>query len=182
MLSNFNAEEDSWESLGLYDQPVNLKGNQSGVFTGRADAEAPILWPPDAKSWVIGKDPDVGKDWGPGEKGMTEDEMVGWHHRLHGHKFEQTPRDSEGQGSLACFLESMGLQSQIPLSNWTTTRILWSGKAVSGTRENAQLCKFWDVRLRIMGTSWAASGTPGIHEVLSSLHSSHCTERNSLSK
>ena len=84
--------------------PVNPKGDQSWEFIGRADteAEAPILWPPDAKSQIIGKDPDAGKDWGQEEKGTTEDEMVGWHHRLNGHEFEQTPGDSEGQGSLEC--------------------------------------------------------------------------------
>ena len=65
---------------------IHPKGNRSWIFIGRTDAEAetPILWPPDAKSWLIGKDPDAGKDWGPEEKGMTEDEMVGWHHRLSG--------------------------------------------------------------------------------------------------
>ena len=62
----------------------------------------PILWPPDAKSWLIGKDPDAGKDWGQEEKGMTEDEMVGWHHRLKGHGFEWTPGVCDGQGDLAC--------------------------------------------------------------------------------
>ena len=85
-------------------QPVHPKGDQSWVFMGRADAEAetPILWPPHAKSWLTGKDSDAGRDWGQEEKGTTEDEMVGWHHRLNAHKFEKTPRDSEGQGSLAC--------------------------------------------------------------------------------
>ena len=85
-------------------KPVIPKGNQSWVFTGRtvAEAEAPILWPPDAKSWLIGKDPDAEKDWGQEERGVTEHEMIGWHHRLNVHEFEQTPRDSEGQGSLAC--------------------------------------------------------------------------------
>ena len=77
--------------------------NQPWLFTGRTDdeGEAPILWPPDVKSPLIGKDPDARKDWGQ-EKGETEDEMVGWHHRLKGHGFEQTPGDSEGQGSLVC--------------------------------------------------------------------------------
>ena len=86
-------------------KPVNPKGNQSWIFTGRIDseAEAPILWPPDAKSRLIRKDPDAGKDWGQEQKGTTEDVMVGWHHRLNGHEFEQTLGDSEGQGSLACF-------------------------------------------------------------------------------
>ena len=83
-------------------KPVNPKGNKSWIFTGRTDAEAqiPILWPPDAKSLLFGKDPDAGKEWG--KKGATEDEMVGWHHQLNRHEFEQTPGNSEGQGSLAC--------------------------------------------------------------------------------
>ena len=83
-------------------KPVNLKGNQPWIFVGRIDAEAPRLWSPDAKNWLIRKDPDVEEDWSQEEKGVTEDEMVGWHHRLKGHKFEQTPGDSEGQRSLAC--------------------------------------------------------------------------------
>ena len=85
-------------------EPVNLTGNQLWVFTGRTDAaaEAPILWPPDAKSWLIGKDPEAGKDWRQEEKGVTEGEMVGWHHWLNGHEFEQTLGDGKGQGSLAC--------------------------------------------------------------------------------
>ena len=84
-------------------QPVNPKGNQSWVFIGRTDAEgeAPILWPPDVKSWLIKKDPDSGKDWRQEETGTTEDEMVGWHHRLNGREFDQTMGDGEGQGSLA---------------------------------------------------------------------------------
>ena len=71
-------------------QPVHPKGDQSWIFIGRTDAEAetPILWPPDVKKWLIGKDPDAGKDWRWEEKGMTKDEMVGWHHQLNGHEFE----------------------------------------------------------------------------------------------
>ena len=89
-------------------QPVHLKGDQSWVFIGRTDVEdeTPILWPHDMKNWPIGKDPDSGKDWRWEEKGMTEDEMVGWHHQLNGHEFEQTPGDSEGQRSLECFSPS----------------------------------------------------------------------------
>ena len=70
--------------------PVHPKGDQSRVFIGKTDAEAetPILWPPHVRSWLIGKDPDAGRDWGQKEKGMTEDEMAGWHHRLYGHEFE----------------------------------------------------------------------------------------------
>ena len=84
-------------------KPVNPKGNQSCMFIGRTDAEAEalILWPPYVKSQLIGKDPDAVKDWGQEEKGTTEDEMVGWHHQLNGHEFEQAPGDGEGQGSLA---------------------------------------------------------------------------------
>ena len=83
-------------------KPVNPKGNQPWIFTGILDTKAPILWPPDAKSWLIGKDPDAGKDWKQEEKGMTEDEMAGWHHRLNGHEFEQAPGGGEGQESLEC--------------------------------------------------------------------------------
>jgi len=74
------------------------------VFIGRTDAKAetPVLWPPHEKSWLIGKDPDAGRDWGQEEKGMTEDEMAGWHHRLDGHEFERTPEVGDGQGGLAC--------------------------------------------------------------------------------
>ena len=86
-------------------QPVHPEGDQSWVFTGRTDAEAetPILWPPHAKSCLIGKDPDAGRDWGQEEKGMTEDEMAGWHHRLNGHRFGWTPVVGDGQGGLACY-------------------------------------------------------------------------------
>ena len=85
-------------------KPVNPKGNQSWIFIGRTDAEAetPILWPPDVKNWLIGKVPDAGKDWRQQQKGTTEDEMVGWHHWLDGHEFEQAPGVGDGQGSLAC--------------------------------------------------------------------------------
>ena len=85
-------------------KPVNPKGNQQLVFTGRidAEAEAPILWPPGAKDWLIGKHPDAGKDWRREEKGAVEDEMVGWHHRFNGREFEHILGDSEWQGSLVC--------------------------------------------------------------------------------
>ena len=83
-------------------QPVHPKGNQPWIFIGRTDAEAPILWPRDAKSWFIRKDCDAGKDWRQEEKGMTEHKMVGWHHLLNGHEFEQALGDGEGQGSLLC--------------------------------------------------------------------------------
>ena len=86
-------------------QPVHPKGNQSLIFIGRTDAEAeaPILWPSDVKNWLIGKDPDAGKDWRQEEKEITEDEMVGWHHQLNGYKFEQAPGVGDEQGSLVCY-------------------------------------------------------------------------------
>ena len=83
---------------------VNPKGNQTWIFIGRTDAEpeTPILWPPDVKIWLIREDPDAGKDWRQEEKGTTEEKMVGWHHWLKGHEFEQALGDGEGQGSLVC--------------------------------------------------------------------------------
>ena len=85
-------------------KPVSPKGNQSWIFIGRTDAEAeaPVLWPPDIESWLIGKDPDAGKDWRQEEKEMTEDEMVGWHHWLDRHEFEQALAVGDGQGTQAC--------------------------------------------------------------------------------
>ena len=103
-------------------KPVNPKGNQSWVFIGRTDAEAetPILWPTVAKSQLIRKDPDVGKDWGQEEQGTTEDEMAGWHHRLDGYEFEWTPGVGDGQGGLACF-DSWGhkVSDTTERLNWT---------------------------------------------------------------
>ena len=86
-------------------RPVNLKGNQSWLFIGRTDAEAetPIIWVPDVKNQLIWKDPDAGKYWRLGEKGMTEGETVGWHHKLNGHEFEYTPGVGDGRGHLACY-------------------------------------------------------------------------------
>ena len=85
-------------------KPVHPKGNQFWIFNGRTDAEAetPILWPPDERNGLIGKDPDARQDWRQEEKGMIEDEMIGWHHQLNGHEFEQAPGVVDGQGSLAC--------------------------------------------------------------------------------
>ena len=98
-------------------QPVHPKGDQSWVFIGRNDAKAetPILWPPHVKSWLIGKDADAGRDWGQEEKGTTEDEMVGWHHRLDGHEFEWTLGVGDGQGGLAFSIHGVA-KSWTPLS------------------------------------------------------------------
>ena len=103
-------------------KPVNPKGNQPWLFTGRndAEAEAPILCLHDAKRWLTGKDPDAGKDWGQEKTGVTEDEMAGWHHWLNGHEFEQTPGDSKGQGSLAC-CSPWGCKDLNTHSDWVTT-------------------------------------------------------------
>ena len=105
MLLNCGVGNYSYENLDCKEiQPVHPKENQSWIFIGRTDAEAeaPKLWPPDAKSWLIGKDPDAGKDWRQEEKGTTEDEMVGWHHQLNGHEFGWTLGVGDGQGGLAC--------------------------------------------------------------------------------
>ena len=85
-------------------KPVKPKENKPWILIGRTDAEAeaPVFWPPVSKSQLIGKDSDAGENWGQEEKGVTEEEMVGWHHRPNGHEFGQTPEDSKGQGSLAC--------------------------------------------------------------------------------
>ena len=101
-------------------KPVNPKGNQSWVFTGRTDVEAetPILWPPDVKNWLIWKDPDAGKDWRQEKKGTTEDEMVGWRHRLNGHEFEQARGVGDEQGGLAWCIP-WGWLSQTRLSDWS---------------------------------------------------------------
>ena len=107
-------------------QQVHPKGDQSWVFFGRTDAEAetPILRPPHAKSWLIGKDPDAGRDWGQEEKGLTEDEMAGWHHRLDGHEFEWTSGVGDGQRGLVCY-DSWGHKEPDTTErlNWTEVKI-----------------------------------------------------------
>ena len=105
MLLNCGVGEDSWEYMECKEiKPVNPKGNQFWIFIGRTDAEAeaPMLWPPDETSRLIRKDPDAGKDWRQEEKGTIKDRMVGCHHQFYGHEFELVPGDDEGQGSLAC--------------------------------------------------------------------------------
>ena len=124
-------------------QPVHPKGDQSWMFIGRTDVEAetPILWPPDAKSWLIWKDPDAGKDWGQEKKGMTENEMVGWHHWLNGHGFGWTPRACDGQGGLGrcsswCHKESDTTEQL----NWT--ELLWTRFKTSRDRFSTILFTF----------------------------------------
>ena len=105
ILLNYCVEKTLESPLDCQEiQQVHPKGNQSWIFIGRTDAEAeaPILWPPDAKRWLIRKDPDAGIDWRQEEKGMAEDEMIWWHHGRNGHEFEQALGVGDGQGSLVC--------------------------------------------------------------------------------
>ena len=129
MLLNCGVGEDSFESpLDCKEiKPVNPKGNQSWIFIGRTDveAEAPILWPPDVKTWLIEKDPDAGKDWRQEEKGTTEKEMIGWHHRLDGHEFEQALGVGDRQASLV-YCSPRGLKASD-----TTEQLNWSEEVVN---------------------------------------------------
>ena len=137
-------------------QPVNPKEYQSWIFIGRIDAEAPILWPPDAKNCLIWKDPDAGKDWRWEEKGTTEDEMVGWHHWLCGHEFEQAPVVGDGQGGLVC-CSPWGRKEldRTEHLNWTElnwTRLLIGvhlplGMTLTGVDPRDQRCDSKKVRL-----------------------------------
>ena len=111
-------------------QSVNPNANQSWIFTGKTDAEAPILWPPDAKSWLIGKEPDDGEDWRQEEKGTTEDELVGWHHRLDGHELEQAPGVGDGQGSLVCCSPWGCNGSDTERLNWLTGTVVRVGSRI----------------------------------------------------
>ena len=118
-----------WDSKEI--QPAHPKGNQSWIFTGRTDTEAetPILWPPDVKNWLIWKDPDAGKDWRWEEKGMTEDEMVEWHHWLNGHEFEQALGVGDRQRGLGCC--SPWGQSRTWLSDWTELNWMFADLFIS---------------------------------------------------
>ena len=127
-------------------KPVNPKGNQSWIFIRRMDAEAdtPILWPPDVKNWLIGKVPDSGKDWRQQEKGTTEDEMAGWHH---GHEFEQALGVGDGQGSLACCSPGCKESDMTEWLNWSETscRVKVTFESLKTNwkwlRQSAPLCK-----------------------------------------
>ena len=127
MFLNCGVGEDAWESLGLQgDQISQSKGYQSRIFIGRTNAETEIqiFCPPDAKNWLIGKDPDVGKHWRQEETGTTEDKMVGWNHWLDGHEFEQSPGVGDGQGSLAsCSLWGHKGLDMTEWLNWTELKI-----------------------------------------------------------
>ena len=122
-------------------KPVNPKGNQSWIFIGRTDAEAetPILWPPEAKSWLTGKDPDAEKNWGREEKGVTEDEMVGWHHRLNAHEFEQALEIVMDREAWRAAVHGV-TKSWTWLSDWTTTTI--------------QMLECWESHFRYICLFW----------------------------
>ena len=117
---------------------VNPKGNQPWIFNGRTDAEALILWPSVEKSQLTGKDPDAGKDWGQEKKGVTEDELVGWHHWLNGYEFEQTPGDGERQGNLLCYSpwghkeSDMTEQQQLSMQGIWVQFLIWEESTCYG--------------------------------------------------
>ena len=127
-------------------QPVHPKGDQSWVFIGRTDAQAetPILWPPHVKSWLIGKDPDAGRDCGQEEKGMTEDELAGWHHQLDAHEFGWTPGVGDGQGGLA-WCNSWGHKESDTTEqlNWSATRAILQKKNKWTFRPTQYIIQFY---------------------------------------
>ena len=140
-------------------QLVHPKGDQSWVFIGRTDVEAetPILWPPDVKSWLIWKDSDAGKDWGQEEKGMTEDEMVGWHHRLNGHEFGWTLGVGDGQGGLACCSSWNCKESD------TTEWLNWTELIAHGTLLKVMCRPGWERGLGENGYMYMYGWVPSLH-------------------
>ena len=124
MFLNCGVGEDSWESFGLQGDSTSPFWRRSVLGRTDVEAETPILWPPDSKNWLIGKDANAGKDWGQEEKGMTEHEMVGWHHWHNGHGFGWAPGVGDGQGGLAC----CGSWGHRVGHNWATELNWWTGK------------------------------------------------------
>ena len=159
-------------------KPVNPKGNQSWIFTGRTDAETetPILWPPNVKNWLIWKDPDTGKNWRQEKKGMTEDEMVGWNHWLDGQESEQAPGVGEGQGSLVCCSPWGCKQSD------TTEPLNWTEPART-LPESSQQCvrasQTWELQSRASGYG---TGSEPVQKGTSHLHSSATTTPSTFSE
>ena len=157
---------------------VNPKGNQPWILTGRAEAEAPILWLPDAKNRLAGKHPDAGKDWEQEEKGTTEDEMAGRHHRLDGHELHQTLGDRGGQGSLVCCSPRDRKESDTTEQLTWTERLNSSNKGGRTVRQSHQdgLTSGWPV-----GWTQAFRGSSP-HPHPWSVHSAHCSYSGSCSK
>jgi len=158
MLLNCGVGEDSWESLGLQGDPTSpfwrrsalgflSEGDQPWDFFGRNDAKAetPVVWPPHAKSWLIGEDSDAGRDWGQEEKGTTEDEMAGWHHWLDGCKCQSTPGVGDGQGGLVC-CDSWG-RKESDMTEW----LIWSDLT---TKSISQGC--WRQQIREPSPQWVS--------------------------
>ena len=125
LIQPMMKKEHGERAHGQLSKQVDPKDKQSWIYIGGTDAEAEaaMLWPPVAKSWPIGKEPDAGKDWGKEEEGSSEDKVVGWHHWLYENEFEQTPGDSEGQGSLVCCSswghKAVGMTEQLNNNNYT---------------------------------------------------------------
>ena len=135
-------------------KPAKHKANQSWMYIGRTDAEAgtPIFWPPHMKNWLIGKEPNAGKDWRQEEKGLTENEMIGWHHWLDGQGFEQTPRVGDGRGGLVCWCcTPWCAKSWIQLSGWT--ELNWKPLTVWMTKIDGKFFKRWEYQT-ILPASW----------------------------
>ena len=144
MLLNCGVGEDSESPLDCKEmQLVHSKGDQFWLFFERNDAEAetPVLWPPHVKSWLIGKDSDAGRDWGQEEKGMTEDEMAGWHHRLDGRELEWTPGVGDGQGGLAC-CNSWGHKELEMTERLNWTELNWR---LSPPKFFQRWVRYWDI-------------------------------------
>ena len=142
-------------------QPFHPKGDQSWVFIGRTDAEAetPVLWPPHSKSWLTGKDPDAGRDWGQEEMGTTEDEMSGWHHWLDRHEFESTLGVGDGQGEAWRAEIHAVAKSQTLLSDWT--ELNWTGEW-----ESLICCGPWDRKSQTWLSNWETTATYFVSIVL----------------
>ena len=169
MLSNCGAGEDSILDCKEIES-VHPKGNQLWIFVGRTDAEAevPTLWLPDVKSQLIEKDSHAGKDWRQEEKMVTEDEMVGWHHRLDGHEFEWTPAVGDGQGGLVCCspwgLKELNMFEQLNNNKMT--------KYVKFSSDNPKEEKVWEagkIILPLVDNDWSCWNVCEIHYVILSI-------------
>ena len=159
ICSDFGAQEN---------KPINPKGNQHWMFIARTDAEAeaPILWPSDAKNWLLRKDPYAGKDWRQEEEGMTEDEMAGWHHWLNGHEFEQALGVGEGQEAWHAAVHGVA-ESRTWLRDWTTTTYDLKVKETDIVAQGNQNAQLQEHSIYVFPTRWL--GQKGRESIYSSL-------------